>query len=721
MKVFFQTLLPKSNRAEAPDARTDAAKAEEKAVAASAVPQTPGSSGKSADPVRGEDDAAGGRPSLTLEAGDFIDRIPHHLLRFGSFDLHKPLVFDMAEIADRIARGLFTIPLADLLETIPEMFVDDAQTLRALEIRFPWQRVMQMVNESAAAQKDKGGETLAQKLRRMRKINKPAARAAVQEAPVETRRDAVSQVKRGAARDGENAWFSKRAITFEGTDQRGDASQEKAAPVPRAAPSEFPEVPESAPALFELPRSKGPKVSSEAQPPPSSTPIQRPAASPAPGRGPVSDLTDLRTEPGQVAHSGNAGAIPENAAPPPNLAAGSANSGAGDSELKLTRTRVAFLEAELKTLSSKHQNEVSILQAQTDRLVGEVRAEMEKGRLELMAQFQFERQHFELAKNEQLARLEAEYRAGVAAQQNQISELRAVGGKAPDGERQDSVVNSESRLAELKALEARIEPLSAELEFVKTERDQLAELLLVEEQRAAELAARLEFDLFALRVESSQIVAQERERADQKIAELESRFARERAGSQDALDPRTQPLDLERSLAARDLEIAKLKQDCANHANAADAAKQALARLQAGREGAATEQLEARCRSLAAAKEEAERGLSEARNELELERQQVMAERQQLLREMTARAETSAVKRDEALAPLRDDLEKAEALAAAQAAAHERVAAQWEEDVQTYRKRIQVVLGEKTALAAKLREAETALRAASVSVGGTGA
>ena len=59
-------------------------------------------------------------------------------------------------------------------------------------------------------------------------------------------------------------------------------------------------------------------------------------------------------------------------------------------------------------------------------------------------------------------------------------------------------------------------------------------------------------------------------------------------------------------------------------------------------------------------------------------------------------------------------------IAAAQAAAHERVAAQWEEDVQTYRKRIQAILGEKTALAARLREAEIALRTAGVSVVGAG-
>ena len=112
--------------------------------------------GKPAPPVRGEENGADGRLNLVLEAGDFIDRIPHHLLKFGSFDLHRPLLFDMGEIANRIARGIFTIPLADLLKVIPEMFADDAQALHALEIRFPWQKVMQMVTESAVAQKENG-------------------------------------------------------------------------------------------------------------------------------------------------------------------------------------------------------------------------------------------------------------------------------------------------------------------------------------------------------------------------------------------------------------------------------------------------------------------------------------------------------------------------------------------------------------------------------------
>ena len=269
-------------------------------------------------------------------------------------------------------------------------------------------------------------------------------------------------------------------------------------------------------------------------------------------------------------------------------------------------------------------------------------------------------------------------------------------------------------MAGLRALEARVEPLIAELASVKYERDQLAALLLQEEQRVAEIAARHEFDLFALRVESAQIVAEERGTADERIAELESRFADGPAASPEEPERPTPAIaDYERALAARDLEIARLKRESAERANALDAANQTLARW--------ASQDEARRELPAPASREVERDLLEARTELAHEREQVIAERQLLLREMTARAGTSVARKDEDLARLRAELEEAEALASAQAANHEQVAAQWEEDVQNYRQRIQFVMGEKTALAAKLREAEIALQSATRSVIGTAA
>ena len=435
MKVFFQTLLPKTARAEAANARLASAKAEDKTSAAGAVPQKPAASGKPASPARGHEEGASARPRLALEAGDFIDRIPHHLLRLGEFDLHRPLSFDMGLIADRIARGIFTISLSDLLKEIPEMFTDEAQGLHALDTRFPWQRVVQMVNESAAAAKENGGETLAQQLRRIRKADKAAAQAAVPDAPPGGKREGAMQLKRGAARDGENAWFSKRAITFEGADGRAEVSPEKTdAPSPAAIPKNganraaaspgLPQVPESAPALFELLETNGLKLATEAVTPPFPAPLDRAPASPAPNRAPVSDLMDLPAEPAPTSNSAKVGGGSEYREQVSASPASPSKSGPEDSDLKMNRTRIKFLEAQLKTLSTKHQDEVSTLKAETDRVEENARKESEKERAELMAQFQFERQRLMVAKDEELAKMAAEYRAGIAAQQKQISELR---------------------------------------------------------------------------------------------------------------------------------------------------------------------------------------------------------------------------------------------------------------------------------------------------------
>jgi len=734
MKAFFQTLLPKAVRAQAPNARPDGSKPGENSAGAGGTPPKSVASGKPASSVAGESEASE-RPHLALEAGDFIDRIPHHLLRLGKFDLHKPLLFDMADISNRIARGIFTIPLADLMKALPEMFLEEAQAHHAMEIRFPWQKVMQMVHQSAALQKENGGETLAQKLRRMRKTDKPAAPGAAPDAPAGLRREGNPQFKRGAGRDVESAWFSKRSGTAEDTIERKEAFQKRAIPAP-----ELPEAPASAPALFELPEQTRTNIPPPAQPP-AAPPIERAVAAPAPGRAPISDIMDLTNPVSPLAGKTGAGSENRDSIPGPALAPAPASapapipapapaesgpkSVAEESELKMNRTRIKFLEAQVKTLTSKHQSELSALTAETDRMMEKLRSEAEKERLDLVTQFQFERQRLAVAKDEQVSRMEAEYRAGVTAQQNQISELRAAGDKAfdkaSDGERSKSAADFESQFAELKELEARVYPLMAELESVKAERDQAVNLLLQEEQRATGLASKLEFDLFALRVESAQIVADERERADKRIAEMELRFTQEGSGSPDQPEGGSAASGHERALAMKDLEIAELKADRTDLTNAMEAAKLALARMQAERENAASaasEPSEASRQALASAKEEAERTLAAARAEWERERQQLIAERQNALKEITARAETPAMKKDEALARLQAELENAQALATAQAASHERIAAQWDEDVQVYRKRLQTVIGEKTALTAKLRQAEIALQAGGASTAG---
>jgi hypothetical protein len=201
MKASLQTLPPKAGRAETPDARPGSADVE---VNSSAIPQRRRAAGESAPPAQGEKDAGGEPGHLAIELGHFIARVPPRLLKLGEFDTNRPLLFDMGTIADRIVRGIFTIPLSELLKAAPEIFVDGALTQPALEIRFPWQRVVDLVNESAASQKVNGGETLAQQLRRRRKIIKRETPAAAHDGPAEIQRVADSQVKHSAGVGVEN-------------------------------------------------------------------------------------------------------------------------------------------------------------------------------------------------------------------------------------------------------------------------------------------------------------------------------------------------------------------------------------------------------------------------------------------------------------------------------------------------------------------------------------
>ncbi len=86
--------------------------------------------------------------NLVLELGDFLHRIPPALLRPGTPDVHTELRFPLADIADRIARGETTIPLAQLYQQVPQIFEREILELDPAEIRFPWQKVLKLINET---------------------------------------------------------------------------------------------------------------------------------------------------------------------------------------------------------------------------------------------------------------------------------------------------------------------------------------------------------------------------------------------------------------------------------------------------------------------------------------------------------------------------------------------------------------------------------------------
>ena len=120
-----------------------------------------------------------GKHEILLELGDFLPRIPKQLLHDGPHDLTARLVFDIADLADRIARGQTTILLTEIHRRAPEIFREEILASNDTEVRFPWQKVMRMLADARTATPTAplpGGltpdaaESLAEKLRNRRAV-----------------------------------------------------------------------------------------------------------------------------------------------------------------------------------------------------------------------------------------------------------------------------------------------------------------------------------------------------------------------------------------------------------------------------------------------------------------------------------------------------------------------------------------------------------------------
>jgi len=112
---------------------------------------------------------------LQLELGDFLHRIPKTALAEGNHDVHRVLTFRIDEMADRISRGLTTIPLAEIYRQVPNVFRTAIKDAPEAEIRFPWQKVMILLNESRGAGKGSSlSEAAARALAAKLKAQRPA-------------------------------------------------------------------------------------------------------------------------------------------------------------------------------------------------------------------------------------------------------------------------------------------------------------------------------------------------------------------------------------------------------------------------------------------------------------------------------------------------------------------------------------------------------------------
>src|SRR5258708_23563680 len=78
------------------------------------APSIPGSM-----PAPSPAEVTGQRHEIILELGDFLQRIPAQLLGDQKPDPATPLPFAIGDLADRIARGQTTVPMAEIYRRVP--------------------------------------------------------------------------------------------------------------------------------------------------------------------------------------------------------------------------------------------------------------------------------------------------------------------------------------------------------------------------------------------------------------------------------------------------------------------------------------------------------------------------------------------------------------------------------------------------------------------------
>ncbi len=106
---------------------------------------------------------------LRFELGDFLHRIPAHLLQSGPHDLKTELCFEIKELSERIAKGKTTISLAEIYKRVPQVFRDQILDSDNIEVRFPWQKLARLVNSVRIDSKNSpaaDADVLAEKFRK---------------------------------------------------------------------------------------------------------------------------------------------------------------------------------------------------------------------------------------------------------------------------------------------------------------------------------------------------------------------------------------------------------------------------------------------------------------------------------------------------------------------------------------------------------------------------
>ncbi len=156
---------------------------------------------------------------LRLELGDFLHRIPAHLLLPGPHDLKSELRFDIGDLSDRIAKGQTTVALAEIYRRVPTIFRGEILDSDNIEIRFPWQKLAKLVNLAKPIGQQSDAATaspmpaLAEKLRSTKKAVRAIKTGESADEAGQTLQAATPPVLPGRNPGAKPAtWFSKSTI-----------------------------------------------------------------------------------------------------------------------------------------------------------------------------------------------------------------------------------------------------------------------------------------------------------------------------------------------------------------------------------------------------------------------------------------------------------------------------------------------------------------------------
>jgi hypothetical protein len=119
-------------------------------AAVSPVSETPATAKSASDGAVAGAAPAPPEPVLTLALGDFLPCIPRNLLRGGEQNPETPVTLTVTELARCIVDGRATAGLRELFRDRPEMFVDGTLPPADQEIRYPWRKILALLQESLA-------------------------------------------------------------------------------------------------------------------------------------------------------------------------------------------------------------------------------------------------------------------------------------------------------------------------------------------------------------------------------------------------------------------------------------------------------------------------------------------------------------------------------------------------------------------------------------------